>query len=229
MKIHVFYTTLVFLSLSICFQAHAINKCTDSHGKVSFQDKPCPKSSVTNTIKMRASNSGSVTDVKIVDIATGHGEKFSIGIPGNWQDSVQNSSNGVSSTVRISSRSNEDLVLLMTFFPKTQSFGMDQTLLDKLMGNIKNQHSQLSTETLVESTELKLIFSKGVGKLITYADDVLVKKANKKNGEFAFVTTGVIIIGRTIVSISLLTNDRGTANYAKAMAAIQTMTTRNAA
>ncbi|MFT5692871.1 MAG: hypothetical protein ACI92E_002207 [Oceanicoccus sp.] len=189
----------------------------------------CPKSSVTNTIKMRASNSDSATDVKIVDITTGHGEKFFISIPVNWNDSVQNSSDEVSSTVRVSSRTNEDLVLLMTFFSKTQSFGMDQNLLNKLIENIKEKHSQLSAETLVESTELKLTFSKGVGKLITYADNALVKKANKKNGEFAFVTTGVIIIGRTIVSISLLTNDRGTANYAKAMAAIQTMTTRNAA
>jgi hypothetical protein len=206
---------------------HAINKCTDSHGKISFQDTPCPNSSVTDTIKLKGSNAGSSTDVKVVVISTRDGKKFSIGIPGDWKDSVQDSTDGVSSTVRVSSRDSDDLVLLMTFFPNKQSFGMDQTLLNKLIGNIKSQHSKQSTETLIESKEIKLIFSKGIGEVITYADDVLVKNANRKSGQFAFVTTGIIIVDRTIVSISILTNNMGTADYAKAMAAILTMTSRN--
>jgi len=111
----------------------------------------------------------------------------------------------------------------MSFLPNKQSLGMDKVLLNNLTQEIERQHSKLPTERKLESKDIELIFSKGIGRLITYADDSLINKTNRPNGQFAYITTGTIIVNRIVITVSILTNNLRTVNYAKAMAAIQTL------
>ena len=217
------------VSLSLSSQSLAINKCTDGQGKISFQDKPCPSASEMTVIQSispsNANGNQSVNnpDIKIVDVNLTNGKSFSVGVPGNWQDSIRLGNETVP-TLRVVSSNGEPLILLMTFIPKRQSVGLDNIVLNEVMQGIADQHSNSKSERKIGVRKVDLVFAEGVGHLLTYIDDSLVKNINRKSDEFSFITTGALIIEGMVINVSILTNDIKSDNYAKALIAVHTIT-----
>ena len=77
---------LVLVLAAVSSPAQAIVKCTDSNGKVLYQDKPCEKSHKADSvpIESRQPVSNSQADIKIVDIKAGS-TQYSIGFPDTWK------------------------------------------------------------------------------------------------------------------------------------------------
>jgi hypothetical protein len=50
--------SIVTFALFACFNAHAVNKCKDASGKVSYQDAPCATSSQAQTLKVPGQGAG---------------------------------------------------------------------------------------------------------------------------------------------------------------------------
>jgi hypothetical protein len=215
---------LVLVLAAVSSPAQAIVKCTDSNGKVLYQDKPCEKSHKFDSVPIKKKQfvSNSQADIKIVDIKAGS-TQYSIGFPDTWKAEVRSKSSNPAPTLRVVAPGQNRLILLMTFLPKGKSFGMDEILFNELMQEIHDRHSKSKSERKVESRPINLIFSTGLGHLLTYVDDSLKPIKNLAKDEFAYVSTGVLVIDGKVITLTILSNDPGTSNYSKAVAAIHTI------
>ena len=210
-------------------QALAINKCTDSNGKTSYQEKACPDSSKALTIEPQTSSKAQpvTAEVKVVDVAVNGSKTFSVGFPGHWQSSTRSSGDSAP-TLRIVATDGAPLRLLMTFFPKRQSLGLDDAVLndavlDRAMLAIHDLHAKSGNEKKIRSKKVEQVFSDGVGHVLTYVDEALLNRNNPGGDEFAYLTTGAVVIDGMLITISILSNALDSANYAKAMIAIHTI------
>lgn len=157
-------TRLYILGCCLCVlsgSALAINRCTDPHGKVVFQDKPCPSSSVTKTIKpsMRNTAASPGGDILLTDVTFAH-KAFTIGLPKRWQVTVRQANSSAASTIRATSEQGDPILLLMSFLLKRQSVGMDTVVLDRIMQGIHEQHSANPDEQRVASIPINPVFLK---------------------------------------------------------------------
>ena len=203
-----------------CPSAHAIHKCVAKDGKVSYQDAPCPANSTSSPIMHRDLRPHAA---RVVTVVSGEGgPRYRVGIPGDWHDSIKPAAGGAA--LRVEATGRDPLVLLMTFFPERTSVGVDQPLLEQMMADIDARHSD-ATERRAASDPVDLVLAKGMGHLIAYEDRVLVKKPDHPPGEFAIMTTGVLIIEGHVITVTILSNSRNTDAYARALAAIHLIAT----
>ena len=206
------------------WNALAINRCTDGDGKVSFQDKPCPVNSSAVTIEPRVSNGAkSSKGVQLKDVSIGSNKKFTVGLPDDWIVTVKPASGDAIRTLRAVPVQGDALVLLMSFIPKRQSLGLDELVLDKIMQAIYEQHSVNPDERRLASVPIKTVFAKGVGHLLSYVNETLLKDVNRPSTEFTHITTGALVVEGMTISVSLLNNDLSGENYTKALLALATI------
>ncbi|MCJ8340906.1 MAG: DUF4124 domain-containing protein [Pseudomonadales bacterium] len=203
----------------------SINRCTDANGKMAFQNRPCPDSSTSETIKSSISNTAPTTidGVQLKEIAIGKNKSFTVGLPKGWQATVQPTGSGAIRTLRAVPRQGDTLLLLMSFLPNRQSFGLDSIVLDKILQGIHEQHSVNPDERRLASTPIKLVFSKGVGHVLSYVNVTLQADKKRLPAEYSHLTTGALVIDGITVSVSVLNNDPRGDNYAKALLALATI------
>lgn len=203
----------------------AINRCTDAKGNVAFQDKPCPASSTTETIKPSIRNIATTVEngVQLKEIDIGNNKTFTVALPESWQITVQPAGPDAALTLRAIPDRGDALLLLMTFLPKRQSVGMDTMVLDRIMQGIHEQHSINPDEQRLASIPIKPVFSKGAGHVLSYVNEALLADKNRLPTEFTHLTTGALVIEGMTVSVSVLNNNPSSENYTKALLALATI------
>ena len=219
------YTQLFIFACCLClssWSALAINRCTDANGKVAFQDKPCPLSSTTETIKPNISNITTTANdgVQLKEVAIGSNKTFTVGLPEGWQVTVQPTGAEATLTLRAVPEQGDALLLLMSFLPKRQSVGIDAMVLDRIMQGIHEQHSVNPDERRLASIPIKPVFAKGAGHVLSYVNEALLANTKRPPTEFTHLTTGALVIEGMTVSVSVLNNDPSGENYAKALLAM---------
>jgi hypothetical protein len=143
--------------------------------------------------------------------------------PGDWQSSIESAAELDAPTLRAVPVQGAHLILLMTFIPKRQTVGMDAVVLDKIMQGIHEQHAGNPGETRVASRAIKPIFAAGVGHVLTYVDETLLSNQSRATEDFAYITTGALLIEGMVVSISILSNGIESENYVKALLGVATL------
>ena len=207
------------------WSAQSINRCTDANGKMAFQDRPCPNSSTSETIKSSISNTSTATNgnVQLKEILIGKNKSFTVGLPEGWQATVKPTGKDAIRTLRAVPKQGDSLLLLMSFLPNRQSVGMDSIVLDKILQGIHEQHSVNPDEKRLASIPIKLVFSKGVGHVLSYVNETLQADNKRLPSEFSHLTTGALVIEGMTVSVSVLNNDPRGDNYTKALLALATI------
>jgi hypothetical protein len=222
------YTRLFIFACSLClssWSALAINRCIDANGKLAFQDRPCPVSSTSTTVKPTTSNIATTTKngVQLKEIDIGSNNTFTVGLPQDWQVTVQPAEADGTITLKAVPEQGDALLLLMSFLSKRQSVAMDATVLDKVMQGIHEEHSANPNERQLASIPIKPLLSKSIGHLLTYVDKALLADANRLSTEFSHLTTGALLVEGMTVSVSILNNKPSGENYAKALLALATI------
>ncbi len=214
--------TMTFTVIIFSTHSFANNECVGIDGKVSFQDKPCPKITETSSIMESADKEKSPpgTDIRIIDLDVEGGKQFSVRVPASWKPAIRNPTGILAPTLRVKPSSGDDITLLMTFIPIKSTGESTSSLLNKVMAGIERQHGSNSSERKLATTSIKQILNDGEGSVITYIDDALAKSEHLPGGEFVFVTAGAVILNDVLVNITILTNDLQSDNYGKAIAAI---------
>jgi hypothetical protein len=177
----------------------------------------------SNIAGVESAESVNSAEVKTVNVALGNGKAFTIGIPGDWQSSIESAAELDAPTLRAVPVQGAHLILLMTFIPKRQTVGMDAVVLDKIMQGIHEQHAGNPAETRVASRAINPIFAAGVGHVLTYVDETLLSNQGRAAEDFAYMTTGALLIEGMVVSVSILSNGIESENYAKALLGVATL------
>jgi len=68
MKIHHILAVSALMALPL--PSNAVNKCVDSNGKVSYQDKPCPRESTASKLKIKGVQDSKVTSRRKLSAST---------------------------------------------------------------------------------------------------------------------------------------------------------------
>jgi len=221
-------TQLFICGCCLClssWSALAINRCTDASGKVAFQDKPCPLESTAKTIQPSASKllASTKNGVQLKEVSIGINRTFTVGLPEDWQATVQPTDAGTAVTLRAVPAQGDTLILLMSFLPKRQSMNMDSMVLDRIMQGIHERHGVNPDERRLASIPIDPVFAKGVGHVMSYVNETLLADKQRSPSEFTHLTTGALVIEGMTVSVSVLNNNPSGENYIKALLALATI------
>jgi hypothetical protein len=189
----------------IPFSVHAIHKCTDNNGKVSFQDKPCNKSYNSEVIASKGSrNSDSVENLDPVYVqipGVGDGVLFSY----KWWDfNIIQPNPDLPPTVKMVSKDGEEPISFsITFIPNIS--GKSITL-DESAETVY----QMASRYVAGSVERKVILNKvdttiGPGVYASFTEEKYLA-AQVPKGEFSSITVGQAAHSKIVVGFTILTN-----------------------
>lgn len=207
-------------------QVFAINKCVSPSGKVSFQDKPCSKTSSSEVATVDPVSQSLPENINIVELKMGNVATISVPIPSDWSVELSAPNSQNSSTLKTETKSGESVKLLITTVPLKNSLTKDErnSLLKQIRNQIESQYRGYGSAKEVVSRPIKQAMNNGIGHLYTYIDENLLNAKQLPPGESIYASAGVVIIDNILITTTILTNNVKTDNYGKALAAIHFIT-----
>ena len=204
----------------------AINKCVDDKGKTSFQDKPCPKTSMTVTSANTSTEDQKSLEVNVVELTMGNSGVVSIPIPEDWSVNVNPTVAPNTSTMKATTSSDEGVTLLVTAIQLDNPISPEEkvNLIDRIRGQIESQYQSYGSTKKLESRPIEQAMNDGSGHLYTFVDENLLHTSPLPSGESIYVTAGVIVLGNTLLTTTILANSIETESYVRALAAIHFVT-----
>jgi hypothetical protein len=153
------------------------------------------------------------SDVPPLTIQVPGGDKMTVKIPVGWKYSIDRPSAGIPPTVDFSVPNGSHLKITFMADAKGQFTKPDE--LDKLVTKGNQHYVADSVEKRI--TLQRLASKSGPGVYSVFTDPKLVGMAKPAAGDWRYVSSGAIAIGRQIVIFSLLSNSTDNDEYRQAL------------
>lgn len=198
---------------------HAIYKCTDEQGKMSFQDQPCNPAASESIMEAPKASRGT-PEFKLVEIPLDGRATFVAGLPKSWRSTLKPPTSAP--TLRATPERPDNLVLLVSFIPIRDDSISEARIISESMAALSRKNTGPSMRKVSE-IDFDLVLMEGQWKLATFIDEALARDPNRPAGEFPVMMAAMLVAQRTLISATILTDDIESASTAAALAALATL------
>jgi len=197
---------LIIATLLLCpVYVHAINKCVDDKGNVSFQDKPCKADQTAETVSIAenrdSENLDNLTPVYVKIPGVGEGAMFSY----RWWDAqIIQPDPAMPPTVKMKARPGEEPISFsMTFIPNKLGKAVSVEESAETVYDMAARYAAGSVEQEVQLETLDTTIGPAI-----YAsfNEAQYEDAPVPEGEFFSITVGQAAHSRIVVGFTILTN-----------------------
>lgn len=197
---------LIVTSMLLCsFCAHAINKCVDDKGSVSFQDKPCKAEQSSEIVSITESrdsaNTDNLTPVYVQIPGVGDGVMFSYKW---WDTTVIQPNPDMPPTVKMTAKAGEEPISFsLTFIPNKLGKAISLEESADTVYTIGSRYAASSVEQEVQLETLDTTIGTAV-----YAsfNEARYQKVEVPAGEYSSITVGQAAHSKIVVGFTILTN-----------------------
>jgi hypothetical protein len=203
--VHISKATILAVFLSFSLPGHAINKCTDASGRVSFQDKPCSGNQESKLIPHKkerdSSNTKNLDPIYVQIPGVGNGVLFSYKW---WNAKVIQPSNDLPPIVKMTSKAGEEPIsFTLSFIPNKSG---KKISLEETADTVSKIGSRYVAGSIEKEVNLKKLDTTIGPAIFASFNEQKYQNVKVPEGEYSSITVGQASHSKIVVGFTVLTH-----------------------